>query len=157
MARDLYMSDERYLKALKRIRQQIAEGPELSYYDDTTIGNKDTSATWGLCSSFAEQWPDAEDHLWSDQFRDGGRVAPKYRVRGQSCPFDDPEDGYARMDNLEDPRGCFWRCRVFQAGHRGFIGPPSREEALELYDLAIERARTRMEVADEDGDAYVHG
>jgi len=108
MARDMDMTDERYLVALKRIRGQIVNNSELSYYDDTAMGSKDTSCTWGLCSSFKEQWPDAEDHLWPDQFRDHGRVAPKYKQDGQLCPFDrrDPEERMTRW-------GCFYHCRIF--------------------------------------------
>lgn len=43
MREDMDMEDGRYLVALKRIRGQIAEGSELSYYDDTAMGSKDTS------------------------------------------------------------------------------------------------------------------
>lgn len=125
----LYMSDERYLVALERVRAQIADSSELSSYDDETIGNKDTSCTWGLCSSHKEQWPDAEDHHWPWQFTNQGRVAPLYRDNGQHCPFDTDQDIDSRAS------GCFYRCEIFQHGLR------SRTQALRLYDRTIQKRR----------------
>lgn len=82
------LSDDRYLEALKRIRNLIASGFEFKKDYSNEIGNKYTYCTWGLCSNCKESWPDAEDHLWPDQFIERGRVAPLYFEEYQICPFD---------------------------------------------------------------------
>jgi hypothetical protein len=131
MSKDLYMPQARFIAALKRMRSRISEGLKLSGFDDTTIGAKDTQCTWGLCTGDPRQWPEANDHLWPEQFEEHGRVAPRYRVAGQHCPLD------AEHRHPEQrPSGCFYRCRFFQRKHH----TPSREQALKLYDEAIERA-----------------
>lgn len=136
--KDLYLSDERYLVVLERQKKRIEDGLELSLVDSNTIGDKYTEATWGLCSGEKEAWPDAEDHLWPDQFLNEGRVAPKYQVTGQHCPFDDT----SRQKDLFGPSGCFYRCRLFQNKK---VDRPDRKRALELYDERIAQAKARME------------
>lgn len=123
----MFLPWKRYVAALKRIRDQIQQGSTLNYYDNTTIGAKETHCSWGLCSAKKKQWPDPEDHLWPDQFIKYSRVAPKYLQREQMCPFDTREEGI--------PLGCFYKCRIFQSKV-----PPTREEALELYQIEIKRA-----------------
>jgi hypothetical protein len=128
----LTLPDDRYLAALERQRGRIENGNPLTFFDDTTSGNKDTSCSWGLCDNAVEAWPDPQDHLWPDQFTDRRRVAPLYRDNGQTCPLDTrprPNTGLS---------GCFYTCRIFQArrGQR-----PDREETLRLYDVELERVR----------------
>ena len=132
--KDLYMPDERFLAALKRIRADIAEGRELNAVDSDNPGDKYNDCSWGTCSRLPEHWPDAEDHLWPDQFVEHGRVAPKYHKDGQHCPMDadPPKDGHAF--------GCFYRCRVFKRKHQ----TPDRDEALRLFDAAIERMEKKL-------------
>jgi len=134
----LYMSHEQYTAALQRQRQRIADGLKLDFWDDTTVGAKETHHAWGLCSTDKEAWPRAEDHLWPDQFLEDGRVAPKYRVNGQVCPFDTQKTPKGHIYETGNPTGCFYRCMFFQARRLGT--PPNRKRALELYDDSLEVA-----------------
>lgn len=107
MGKPLNMTKDRYVAAMKRQRLRIAQGLILRAVDDTTPGDKSTTCTWGLCSDEKAAWPDAQDHLWPDQFTKDGRVAPLYRKTNQKCPLD-------RRDNaVDDWNGCFYTCRVF--------------------------------------------
>ena len=126
MADDLYMTKVRFVAALKRQRDRIAGGIEFVAADSDVTGDKWTHASWGLCSRDAEAWPDADDHLWPDQFLERGRVAPKYLKNGQRCP----------MAKKDGPNGCFYSCRIFK--HRE-ITRNKRDEAVSLYDAAIAR------------------
>lgn len=123
---NIVLPQERYIAALHRLRNLIKEGKELVAADSTTIGDKYTSCSWGLCSGEKEAWPDAKDHLWPDQFLERGWVAPLYRQKGQKCPFDSRKDD-------GDGTGCFFSCRVFQRK----LKTPTREQALALYDEVI--------------------
>lgn len=126
--KDLYMSQERYYLALKRIRALIADGIPLIFEDSTTIGDKYTHCSWGLCSEDPRAWPDAEDHLWPDQFLADKRVALKYLRDDQMCPMD------RRVS--EGSRGCFYTCRIFQP-KKCEPRIETQEEALHLYDERI--------------------
>lgn len=128
----LHFTDEQYLAALRRLRERIAAGVKFVAYDDTTIGAKETHCSWGMCSKDAEQWPDPEDHLWPDAFVEHGRIAPKYREDGQSCPND-------RRGPLAPGIGCFWACAVFQ--NRG--PEPTRAEMLARFDERIAQIEAR--------------
>jgi hypothetical protein len=137
----IHMPQERYVAALERQRARIAEGLELVYWDSRVIGEKETQCSWGLCSTDKEAWPDAQDHLWPDHFLEHGRVAPLYLVRGQLCPFDTDQTPRGHLRDLGDPRGCYFRCRFFQAKT---IGPaPDRKRALELYDDRLAEVRPK--------------
>jgi hypothetical protein len=132
MTRSIYLSDERYLAALERIRALIASGTvPFSAYDDTTPGNKSTACSWGLCSDDKEAWPDADDHLWPDQFTKHDRVAPLYRRPHHRCPFD------TRQNIGPSGNGCFYTCIHF---HNRVT--PTRAMALGLYDEQIAKAKT---------------
>lgn len=123
------MSDERYLAALYRQRDRIIAGAAFEAVDSDVIGDKYTHASWGLCSDDAEAWPDAEDHLWPEQFVANGRVAPKYRSQHQVCP----------MQRKSGPSGCFYSCRIFKGDE---ITASKRTKAVELYEQAIAKARS---------------
>lgn len=137
---------DRYESALARFRAFVANGRPLALDDSDDIGNKHTHCSWGLCEDGpvygAESWPDPQDHLWPDRFQMDGRLAPKYRQNEQWCPFDrrlrvstvQPKD-YYELGTF----GCFFHCRFFSPK-----GPkPTREEALNLYDVAIARVKAR--------------
>ncbi len=121
MSRSIYMSDERYLAALKRMRDLIASGHRFTSHDDDSPGSKSSACSWGLCSDDKEAWPDAQDHLWPDQFTDQGRVAPLYLERHQMCPLDTREK--------HTGNGCFYTCLHYAKRVR-----PTKERALGLYD-----------------------
>ena len=126
MGKDLYMPDNRYLAALERQKARVADGEPLCLDDSNAPGDKYTTASWGLCSDDKAAWPDAEDHLWPEDFEKRGRVAPKYLKRHQLCAFD------TREKDTGD--GCFHTCRLFQ----GRYAKPSRAEAVALYQRRID-------------------
>jgi hypothetical protein len=119
----------RYQVALARLRRLIAEGLPLVYEDSTTLGDKYTHCAWGLCSDDVAAWPDAEDHVWPEQFLSRQRVAPKHRHGRQRCPWDQRPGG---QDECGMQIGCFYHCRVFQQQP-----VPTVEEALCRYDQAM--------------------
>ena len=140
--RDLYMTDAQHLASLERMRDKIAksEGP-LYAFDDTTPGNKSTDCSWGMCTCDPTFW--AKDELMFPErgpIRVGCRAdgtpvlheSSKYHKDGQQCPFD-------RRNGTENKAswGCFSHCRVFSR-KRG-EKTPTKEEALRLYDVTIER------------------
>lgn len=128
---EFYISNDRYLAALHRQRDRIVAGLEFEAEDSEVIGDKFTHASWGLCSKDAEAWPDAEDHIWPEQFSGHGRVAPKHRNDHQPCPMQTKGGG----------TGCFYSCRIFR-GRR--ITKNTREEAIALYDDRIAKAEAAM-------------
>jgi hypothetical protein len=146
--KDLEMPDDLHLKSLKLVRELIASGEELIYYDDTTVGNKHTECSWGLCTDSKVAYPDPEMHLWPDQFTNSNRVAPKYRKKHQKCPFDIRDPDKITMN------GCFWTCWVFQRKHRK--GRILKEYVLQLFDKEIERFELFMK-GDSEFKIYSHG
>jgi hypothetical protein len=132
---NLYLPWHRYIVALKRIREQIANGLRLRCHDNDDIGSKSSGCTWGLCSSDSEQWPEAEDHMWPEKFP--SRLAPQYRQKHQLCPFDKNND---EREYIKDhPSGCFYRCSIFWQKET----PELRAEALRLYDQRIAQAEAK--------------
>ncbi len=131
----IHLSDERYLAALKRMRDLIASGHRFTSHDDDSPGNKSMACSWGLCSDDKEAWPDATDHLWPDEFIARGRVAPLYRQKPHMCPFDTREK--------HTGNGCFYTCLHFKKGVR-----PTKEQALELYDRMISKLDSTSQVSE---------
>ncbi len=105
---NLYLTNKQYLEALVRLKN-IVNSTKLSYYDDTTPGDKDTSCTWGLCQESIKLWPTAELHLWPKDFP--GRLAAKYRKKNHVCPND--------YDSTNE-NGCFYHCKFFQGKAAGW-------------------------------------
>jgi hypothetical protein len=132
--KSIYMTDERYLAALQRRRQQIAEGRELEAWDDDSPGAKTTECTWGLCSeSLPDDWEKPIDMMWP---RDKYRSTPKYREKHQMCPLD------RRTQEEVTMNGCFYTCRIFKR-ERG-QQPTTQAFVLSLYDKRIEEAEQRI-------------
>lgn len=129
MTRDIELPDARYLAALERQRDRIKSGIQLETVDSDAEGDKELACSWGLCSRRPAAWPDAQDHLWPDDFKKLSRVAPLYLKRQQLCPLDTRKVGKADMN------GCYYSCLVFQA-KRGLI--PSRAAVIHLYEGRIE-------------------
>lgn len=127
----IYLPQERYVAALERQRARIAGGLKLDGCDDTTPGSKSTECTWGLCSDEKAAWPDAQDHLWPDQFEKHGRVAPLYRENHQLCPLD------RRAAGNTDMNGCFYTCMFFKPKKGESL---AKEHVLKLYDKRIAEA-----------------
>lgn len=124
--KDIYMSDRHYRQALENLKGVIEKGQQLDKEDSDEVGNKYTTCSWGLCAENKEVWPTPEMHLWPDQFRKSGRIAPKYRKTHQLCPLDTREcDG----DNFN---GCFYTCLAFKRK-----GTLTKESVLELIEKRI--------------------
>lgn len=149
-ARDLNLPQDRYIAALERIKGQVEnDGLKLDFEDSTTTGDKYTHASWGLCSGSAAQWPDAQDHLWPDQFKAHGRVAPLYRKERQFCPMDTRPFHTKPPSSMDLFQGCFYTCRLFNPGSRSAgkgkpadqFPRPDRDEAVHLYQITITRAK----------------
>jgi hypothetical protein len=130
--KELCMTDKQHLGALKRLRALISEGMELTAVDSTTIGDRYTHCSWGLCSNAVLVWPHAEEHLFPDHFIEHGRVAPKYLTDNQMCPMD--------LRNAPDGDGCFYHCRVFQSAVR----TPTAAEAVDLYNEMIKKVEEKI-------------
>lgn len=126
MSKDLYLSDQRYILALKRIKALILDGEELVTLNSDTIGNKYLHCSWGLCSINLETWPDPEDHLWPNEFVKFKRIAPKYRKPSHMCPMDKRKES--------DGNGCFYTCSIFQSKSSK---RPTREETVTRYNNMI--------------------
>ncbi len=127
------LPEHRYLAVLKRIRDSIASGRQLSAFDDTSPGNKSMGCSWGLCDETKATWPDAEDHTFPVDFQKHGRCSPLETADNNPCPMD--------MRESSDGNGCFYSCRVFKNRRKKHL-IPTREQALELYDKAIEKLST---------------
>ena len=125
----LYMPKDRYVDAMVRIRDRIADGLALTAEDDTTSGDKSTSCSWGHCTDDPVSWPYANDHLWPDQFEKNKRVAPKYLKEGDLCPLDRREPADSTM------QGCFYSCRVFK--QKKGDGPLTKEVVIAFYNRRI--------------------
>ena len=123
-----------YRIALERQLARLKAGAPIDGYDDTTIGDKSTECSGGLCWESAELW--------------GGRLAMRF------VPAEGPSRGSQRsryrdhpcpLDYRENPStyGCFYNCRFFnprkmdrskKRGQR--ITTP---EAIPLYEAALAR------------------
>ena len=133
----VYLPRARYVAALERIRKLILKDVPLRAVDDTTPGDKSTTCTWGLCSDAKDAWPDAEDHLFPEDFTKYGRVAPKYLRSTWLCPIDARDPSKTRSDL----NGCFATCRVFQSKKR-----PTQGQVIDWYDLRIAQFKEKQKL-----------
>ncbi len=141
----------RYQDTLRRLRALIAGGSQLFYDDDTTMGNKSTVVSWGLCDDSLDVYPEKNDHTFPNQFP--GRSSPRNQPEKAYCPMDRLADAPPEIQAKQENSGCFYRCRVFKPGemvpgkpnpkngkvfHRLRSGSvPTREQALKRYDDLI--------------------
>lgn len=111
---------DRYILALKRVKQLIEEGVPYHYFDEP-------ECSWGLCSEDKRAWPDAQDHIFPVDFETRGRMSMLDHDR---CPLDtrvaasDKKDG-----NLN---GCYHSCACRA---KGFV--PDKGLIVLRYDLRI--------------------
>lgn len=128
-------SEGRWQDALRRMRSRIEDGLPLELEDRTISGDKSTSASWGMCSSDPEQWPDPDDHIFPAAFVRSGRVAPRDPPSGARCPMDVGDD---ITSAVLGHYGCFYRCLLFQ-GPKHHLDDPTklRLHVLNRYDDAI--------------------
>lgn len=128
MDTNLYMNDAEYIQVLKNLRAYILSGAKLTYFDDTSPGNKSTECSWGLCGNNPKVYSEPHLHLWPEDFISRGQVAPKYFLNHHMCPFE-------RQRNPDDHNGCFYRCWVF--GNRKKHKTFTREEVIARIDQLI--------------------
>lgn len=162
------MKEGRYQDTLRRFRERIASGLEFDLDDSEATGDKYTDAAWGLCScKETKAYPDINDHTFPARIVDdmksgyGVLLSPRDPPKEATCAFD---RGRFKPDPLNPGhQGCFYRCMLFRPikgtlpkGER-VPRPPTREEALKLYDdLIAERERQfgRKTTADDGEDRW---
>ena len=117
-----------YRIALERQLARLKQGMRIIGYDDTTIGDKNTECTGGMCWEGEELW--------------GGRLAMRF------MPAEGPHNGKQRaryrplacpLDRRDNPSrwGCFYHCRFFNPEKEAKrITTP---EAIPLYEAALAR------------------
>ena len=149
------MGEGRFQDTLRRFRQRIVDGIELIDDDSTFPGAKHTSCSWGLCECLDESaYPDANDHTFPVDFLTRGRLTPRsVSEDGKRCPMDRADRRRDVENGMVGRWGCFYRCRVFRPKPRG-AKPPTREEAIKLYDdlIAEREAKHGKRTTANDGE-----
>lgn len=130
-----HLTRAQIIAVLKNLRVIVAR-EELSGFDDTTLGNKSTQCTWGLCNESKELYPAPEMHIWPFDFLLSGRVAPLRLPGPRFCPLDNRPSDYES--------GCFYCCAFFQIRKTCFEGL-SRAGVLERIDIKIYELETRRD------------
>jgi len=125
---ELYLTDEQYLRILKKIETTVGQGGfKVSCADYTVVGQKFTNSNCGFCNS---AYTEKGMALFPDQFP--VRRTMKYRRANHRCPFD------MRNNAGFWSHGCFFECYLFK--HRG-----KRDWSLslmrEMVDHVVEVAR----------------
>jgi hypothetical protein len=162
------MGEGRYQDTLRRIRGRIAAGLPLDLDDSNTIGDKHTHASWGLCTDDARSYPDVNDHVFPEQVK-AGRSSPRDPPKQATCPFD---RGRFKPDSFDQGHsGCFYRCMLFNPvkgqlpvgeppvvrGDGKRVGrPPTKDEALKLYDglIAQREAKFGVKTTKDDNESH---
>lgn len=160
------MGEGRYQDTLRRFRDKIVAGAELDRDDCNLTGGKYTSASWGLCScKSVSDYPDVNDHTFPDRIAYDIKhdyevlLSPREPPEGATCPMDrgvkDPNKHWGGSSS-----GCFYRCRLFNPvkgtlplGER-VARPPTREEAVRLYDDVIAKREQQhgKKITEDDGE-----
>ena len=130
MNNELRLTDEQYLRVLKKIEATIANaGFMVSCSDCTVVGSKSTDSNCGFCN---DEYTDEDMALFPEQFPE--RKSMKYRGENHRCPFDVRK----KLCALGWGSGCFYDCYLFQhLGKRDWNLSLMRE----MVDHAIEVAR----------------
>lgn len=139
-----FLTNNQYLKALRRMRDRISKGFKLVLEESDKQGSKYSYATWGMCIEEPDFWLKEElayPHL--DPLNMGRRIdkngksipilleTSKAKLGHQVCPFD--RNGITGKTSSQKYKGCYHRCLVFNPDD----SQPTREESLALYDEAI--------------------
>lgn len=110
MSKELYLTDEQYVKLLDKVENLIHKYDSFQVVDSTEIGNKYTTSNVGLCND--EEMTDEDNAMFPEYFIKHGRTGTKYRQKHQLCPFD------TRINNIltETPvnmfNGCYYTCSL---------------------------------------------
>jgi hypothetical protein len=127
-ARDgaMYLSQDRYRAALRRLQAFIVAGNPLAGKPvSAELNTPPPSCSWGFCSHDREHWPDEQD--WLTPPMGALRVVPKYRDKTQPCPFE-----YSSNHIF----GCYHRCTYFEALRDG--GPlPTQKHILDRIESLV--------------------
>jgi len=127
---ELRLTDEQYLRVLKKIEATIAQaGFRPSCFDSTFPGDKYTESNCGFCN---DAYTDEDMALFPDQFP--GRKTMKYLGKNHRCPFDTRD----RPGILGWGCGCFCECYLFAHFNKGDW---NLSRMREMVDCAIKEAR----------------
>lgn len=133
-----YLTLDRFVVAMKRLRDIVASGVPFEAVDSTFTGDKYTVCSWGLCADTPELYPDRQDWLWPEKDHlIHGRVSPLYKKNQHLCPHDTREKGGFN--------GCFYTCIFKNVFDRpGTWSGVDREEALARIDKRITEYEARL-------------
>ena len=125
MSDELRLTDEQYLRILKKIETTISQDDfVVGCFDCTVIGAKSTDSNCGFCN---DAYTDEDTALFPDQYP--ARRTMKYRRKNHGCPFDMRNN----PDILGWSNGCFFECYLFR--HFG-----KRDWKLSLMREMVDRA-----------------
>ncbi len=130
MTEELQLTDEQYLRVLRKIEATITQdGFKVSCSDCTVVGQKSTDSNCGFCN---DAYTDEDMALFPDQYP--GRKSMKYRQKSHWCPFDMRD----KSGILGWGYGCFPECYLFR-----HLGKRDWNLALmrEMVDHTVEVAR----------------
>lgn len=128
------LTDDEYQILLERQRDRIASGLKREFWDDTTIGSKETVCSWGLSCTDYELRPEITWAKWPLDHPSFMYPVSKQRLYGSpsrqthhKCPLDLREKGPYNS-------GCFYHCAMFSQPRDK---QPGREQVIELYDKIL--------------------
>ncbi len=105
-----YLTDEQYLKCLRRIAWNLADPNfKMEGEDSTCIRDKYTKTNFGMCND--EGLCDAENAMWPDQYPERKSLA--HQEEWQLCPCDSRVFTFYSLSDLDKWRGCFYSCYYF--------------------------------------------
>ena len=133
------MTDDQYHQWLILNRSRIWHGLPLIAWDDNTIGDKDTYASWGMCSDDIAAFSDPETWAYGEMTKphhwDKTRLRTISRGPDHYCPFDRRmvESHQRGFSQSGADFGCFYSCRIF--GRQ--ITKNDKDNAIAWFDVAI--------------------
>ena len=130
MNNGLHLTDEQYLRVLKKIEATVNQDSfKVRCSDCTDVGQRSTDSNCGFCNG---AYTDEDMALFPGQFPE--RRSMKYREENHRCPFDMREKPkIAGWGN-----GCFYECYLFKHLGKGDWKLPLMRK---MVDHAIEIAR----------------
>ena len=106
MNKELRLTDEQYLRVLRKIEATIAQVDFKVVCSDCTVtGQKSTDSNCGFCNN---EYTDEDMALFPGQYPE--RKTMKYREESHKCPFDMREE----PGIIGWMYGCFYGCYLFE-------------------------------------------
>jgi hypothetical protein len=105
-----YLNDEQYVRLLDMVEEKVKTTNVFRCDDCTTIGDKSTSSTVGLCCEDYETTLDMD--LFSYYYIKYGKRSKKYRDDVHACPFDDRVRTEQNKNGglMKLGCGCYYTC-----------------------------------------------